>query len=158
VLRFPVRVYADTSVFGGVFDEEFAFASRRFFDRVSAGAFRLVTSPIVEEELADAPAEVRQFGRPIMDEAEEALLSDEVLRLHEAYLEARVVGERRGNDALHVALASAAGCAAIVSWNFKHIVHLEKIPLHNAVNAMGGYYPIAIHSPLEVIEYGDEEV
>jgi predicted nucleic acid-binding protein len=118
VLSFPIRVYADTSVFGGVFDDEFALASRRFFDRVTKGAFRLVTSPIVEEELGDAPAHVWEFAQPIMDEAEEALLSGEALGLHHAYLEAGIVGERRGNDALHVALASAAGCAVIVSWNF----------------------------------------
>jgi hypothetical protein len=29
-------VYADTSVFGGVFDEEFTTASRVFFDQVQA--------------------------------------------------------------------------------------------------------------------------
>jgi predicted nucleic acid-binding protein len=158
VLRFPIRVYADTSVFGGALDDEFALASRRFFDRVDKGAFHLVTSPLVEAELAEAPPEVREFAQPIMDEAEAAPVSAEALRLHQAYLEAGILGERRGADALHVALATAAGCAVIVSWNFQHIVHLEKIPLYNAVNAMNGYGPIAIYSPLEVIEYGEEEV
>lgn len=84
------------------------------------------------------------------------LVTHEVLRLDETYLKAEIVGERHGNDALHVALATVAGCAVIVSWNFKHIVHLEKIPLYNAVNVMNGYNPLAIHSPLEVIEYGEE--
>lgn len=28
----PIKVYADTSVYGGVFDEEFAEASQAFFD------------------------------------------------------------------------------------------------------------------------------
>jgi len=156
VLRFPIRVYADTSVYGGVFDDEFALASRRFFDRVTKGAFRLVTSPIVAQELADAPPEVQEFAQPIADEAEEALITDEATRLHEAYLEAGIVGERQGDDALHVALATVAGCAVIVSWNFKHIVHLEKIPLYNALNTMNGYNAIAIYSPLEVVDYGEE--
>jgi len=157
VLRFPIRVYADTSVFGGVFDDEFALASRRLFDRVSTGAFVLVTSPTVGRELGDAPPEVREFARPLVEESEKALITDEALRLHRAYLEAGIVGERQGDDALHVALATAAGCAVIVSWNFRHIVHLEKIPLYNAINTMNGYNPIAIHSPLEVIEYGEDE-
>ncbi|GMU24264.1 MAG: hypothetical protein AMXMBFR13_43390 [Phycisphaerae bacterium] len=39
-----LRVYADTSVFGGCFDEEFASASRTFFDEVKAGRFTLVVS------------------------------------------------------------------------------------------------------------------
>jgi hypothetical protein len=118
----------------------------------------LVTSAIVEQELGDAPTHVWEFAQPIMDEAEEAFLSDEALRLHEAYLEAGIVGPRRGNDALHVALASVAGCVVIVSWNFRHIVHMEKIPLYNGVNALHGYRGVAIHSPLEVIDYGEEEV
>lgn len=36
----PIRVYADTSVYGGVFDEEFSVPSRRFFDRVRQGRFQ----------------------------------------------------------------------------------------------------------------------
>jgi hypothetical protein len=27
----------------------------------------------------------------------------------------------------------------IISWNFKHIVHFQKIPKYNAVNALNGY-------------------
>jgi hypothetical protein len=42
-----IRVYADTSVFGGVFDEEFKVPSRKFFDQGTSGEFALVTSAIV---------------------------------------------------------------------------------------------------------------
>lgn len=38
-----LRVYADTSVFGGCFDDEFAEASRTFFDQVKSGRFVLAT-------------------------------------------------------------------------------------------------------------------
>ena len=62
------------------------------------------------------------------------------------------------DDALHVALATVAGCASIVRWNFQHIVHFQKIPLYNAINALQGYQPIAIYSPREVIHYEDEDV
>jgi len=40
----------------------------------------------------------------------------------------------------------------IVSWNFKHIVNFQKIPLYNAVNTLNGFGEIAIYSPPEVIE------
>jgi hypothetical protein len=43
-----------------------------------------------------------------------------------------------------------------VSWNFKHIVHFDKIPKYNAVNTLEGYGPIGIFSPLEVIRYDNE--
>ncbi|MGH8559463.1 MAG: hypothetical protein ACRESZ_18845 [Methylococcales bacterium] len=43
----------------------------------------------------------------------------------------------------------------IVSWNFKHIVHFDKIPKYNAVNALKGYRAIELFSPSQVIDYGD---
>ncbi len=45
------RVYADTSVFGGMFDEEFETASKVFFDAVKKGSFKLITSELVREEI-----------------------------------------------------------------------------------------------------------
>jgi hypothetical protein len=54
----PIRTYADTSVYGGPYDEEFAEASRRFFDQVRAGRFLLVTSAVVSDELEEAPPKV----------------------------------------------------------------------------------------------------
>lgn len=45
----------------------------------------------------------------------------------------------------------------IVSWNFKHIVHFEKIPLYNAVNTLQGFGPIQIYSPLEVAGHGNQD-
>ena len=54
----PLRVYADTSVYGGVFEEEFEAPSRIFFGQVRAGLFHLVTSPLLERELVHAPKEV----------------------------------------------------------------------------------------------------
>ena len=55
-----LRVYADTSVYGGCFDEEFKKASRAFFREVSGGRFGLVVSETVQRELAEAPEEVKQ--------------------------------------------------------------------------------------------------
>ena len=44
----------------------------------------------------------------------------------------------------------------IVIWNLRHIVHYEKMALYNAINVKEGYRPIGIHTPSEVIDYGDE--
>jgi hypothetical protein len=58
----------------------------------------------------------------------------------------------------HVALATAAHADAIVSWNFRHIVHLDKMRLYNQVNLMSGYAPLSIVSPAEVrLDDGDED-
>jgi hypothetical protein len=51
-----------------------------------------------------------------------------------------------------------SGCSLIVSWNFKHIVHFEKIPLYNAINTVNGFQNIAIFSPQEVIKYEEKKI
>ena len=152
----PVRVYKDTSVFGGIRDEEFAEISQAFFEQIRKGQFHLVTSAVVQEEMQFAPKEVHGLFDEMLEVAEVIEISEDALRLQRSYLEAGIVGERWATDALHVALATVSGCALIVSWNFAHIVHFEKIPLYNAVNTLQGYSSIAIHSPLEVVSYEEE--
>ncbi len=56
-----MRVYVDTSVFGGAFDREFEKASRVFFDMARLGEFTLVISSTVYDEMRDAPEPVRDF-------------------------------------------------------------------------------------------------
>ena len=158
VTRKPICVYADTSVYGGVFDEEFEFASRVFFRQVESGRFELIVSPIVELEIAGAPERVRAFKDRFFVGKPAPPVSGEVFHLQQAYLRAGIVGPQREADALHVAFATVAGCRMIVSWNFKHIVHYEKIALYNAINIVEGYPEIGIHTPQEVIAYEDQNV
>ena len=150
------RVYADTSVYGGIFDPEFERGSKAFFAQVVAGRFQLLVSPIVRDELALAPAHVRSIVDSLGRHAEMLSISEEALSLRRAYLDAGIVGSRWQADALHVALATAAGCWAIVSWNFRHIVHFDKIALYNAINVAYGFGSIGIHTPNEVISYEDD--
>lgn len=147
------RVYVDTSVFGGIFDEEFRNPSSVFFDQVRKGEFTIVTSPVVIDEISLAPSEVQKQYKEFHNFIEIVAISNEVLELRDAYLNARIVSKKYSNDALHVACATISECSIIVSWNFKHIVNFEKIPLYNAVNIINGYKQVAIHSPLEVIKY-----
>jgi predicted nucleic acid-binding protein len=111
----PVRVYADTSVFGGVFDQEFSRATRAFFGDVRARRLILVTSALVEEELTKAPPEVREhFGR-MLGWMERAELTAEAIALRGAYLSAGIVTRKSATDALHVALATVSRCDVLVS-------------------------------------------
>jgi len=151
----PVAVYADTSVYGGVFDEDFAKPSRTFFDQVREGHFRLIVSALVEDELAEAPLEVRDWFSQFRAEADSVRVTNEAITLRQAYLDAGIVTPRSLDDALHVALATVSGCGLIVSWNFRHIVHYQKVPRYNAVNTLHGYGVLDIRSPLEVIEDED---
>jgi hypothetical protein len=148
-----LRVYADTSVFGGCLDPEFDLASLQFFREVRAGRFFLVISAVVTRELIEAPEEVRQVLAQIpVDQVEEIEIDDEVTALRNAYLSAGVVGPASEADAEHIAAATVAEVDLVVSWNFKHIVHFDKIRGFNEVNKLKGYRVLEIHSPMEVIE------
>ena len=52
---------------------------------------------------------------------------------------------------------TVGACAMIASWNFRHIVHYEKMEKYNAVNTLQGFGHIAIHSPLEIVDYENED-
>lgn len=150
-----VRAYADTSVFGGVFDEEFEKPSKRFFEVVKAGDIKLLTSELVREEIQAGPHKVQAFFEEMLLSSEIVDISQAVLELQEAYVNKTIVSKRYATDAMHVALATVSGARVIVSWNFKHIVNFQKIPMYNSVNASRGYHPIGIYSPLEVTGYED---
>jgi predicted nucleic acid-binding protein len=147
------RVYADTSVFGGCFDDEFAPGSKAFFASVKNGRFTLIISPTVLAELQRAPTRVREILRDLPRAAVEFVGIDmEAQALRDAYLEAGILTEAHKADAEHIAVASVAGADFVVSWNFKHIVQFEKIAGYQAVNLLNGYREIRIYSPREVIE------
>jgi hypothetical protein len=146
-----IRVYADASVYGGAFDEEFDTPSKEFFDAVRAGRFQLVVSTVVRDELENAPGKVFALFEEMRGLAEAADITEEAIQLQRTYLTAGIIGQQWKTDALHVAVATESQCAVIVSWNFKHIVNFKKIPLYNGVNLARGYGPIAIHTPQEVI-------
>lgn len=67
-----------------------------------------------------------------------------------------MLSARFRNDMLHIALATIAEVDVLVSWNFRHVVRLDKIRLFNAVNLELGYKPLTIYSPREVITYEDD--
>lgn len=78
--------------------------------------------------------------------------SDEIHSLRNAYINAGVLTVSSLADAEHIAAASVSGLDLVVSWNFKHIVHYDKIIGFEAVNLLNGYKPIRIHSPRELVE------
>ena len=146
------RVYADTSVFGGCFEEGVREASVAFFDHVRRGRFVLVLSDMTLLELRGAPAQVQNVLTSLPPKAiERILLSKEIEELRDAYLSAGVVGPSCAEDAEHIASATVADADFAVSWNFKHIVHVEKISGDQGVNLLKGYPPIRMFSPQEVI-------
>ena len=149
----PLRIYADTSVFGGMFDVEFQRPTRVFFEQVRDGRFHLVSSTLVLDELSEAPRKVQGFFNEMASVAEVTDVPPDSIVLRDAYLKAGIVGAASLADAQHVAIATVLACVTIVSWNFRHIVHFQKVPLYNGVNRVQGYPEIGIYTPQEVIGY-----
>ena len=150
-----MKIYADTSIFGGVFDKEFSTPSKKFFQLVDSKRITLVTSAVVKAEIEYAPNNIQIFFERYASISEIADIDERVLKLRDEYIKAGIVTKNSMDDALHVAIATLSRCDIIVSWNFKHIVHYDKIPKYNAVNILFGYTQIDIFSPLEVIDYDE---
>ena len=150
------RVYIDTSVLGGCFDPEFARWSNTLMADFRSGRLKPVISEIITAEIADAPPEVRELLADLLALTPETLdITPEVLALADAYQEHGILTPKFYADGLHIALATSAEVDLLVSWNFRHIVHYDKIRLFTAVNLERGYKPLAIYSPREVAN--DEE-
>ena len=146
------RIYADTSVLGGCEDEEFAEHSVRLMENFVRGELILVLSTLTVQELASAPAEVRQRLAAVPEAHIETLQLDaEAKDLAEAYVAAGVLTVKMRADAQHIAIASVARVDVLVSWNFKHIVNLRRIHGYNSVNLRRGYPMLEIRAPREVL-------
>jgi hypothetical protein len=146
------RVYIDTSVIGGCFDEEFAVWSLRLFGAFHAGSKTAVVSDLTRRELEGAPKNVREILLSLpVGNVENVFLTEEAEQLASLYLKNGVIGKKHIVDAQHIAIASVQRVDVLVSWNFQQIVNLDRIHAFNAVNLKHGYSMLEIRSPREVV-------
>jgi predicted nucleic acid-binding protein len=152
------KVYIDTSVIGGCFDSEFEEWSNRLFDDFKSGKRIAVISDITLDELSDAPERVQENFRKIPEDNLEILISDnESRKLADLYILEGAVSKKFYEDALHIAISTINQVNVLASWNFKHIVNLDRIRLYNAVNLKNGYTMLEIRNPREILKFGDDE-
>lgn len=121
-------VYIDTSVVGGVFDEEFKLWTNVFFAEVKSGQFKSATSELLFEELERVPQQVRDYIDSLpATQVQTAIYNDEAKELAEEYISAGILGKSSLTDCRHIAIATINNIMIVTSWNFKHIVNLDKI-------------------------------
>jgi len=131
----------DTSVFGGYFDQE-------------NGEFKILLSAVLQRELEPAPERVVNLIIELKNEYTEFLdEDDEAVSLATEYISEKVVGQTSYADCLHIALATINQADLLVSWNFKHIVNIDRIRGYNAINIKNGYKQLEIRSPRDLINY-----
>ncbi len=151
------RLYFDTSVFGGVFDEEFEEISMLLFEKVKLGRIVCVYSDLSIAELKNAPEKVRKFFESLpQDKLELVSVTEEAFLLADKYIQENVVGKTSLDDCRHIATATIHKTDYLVSWNFKHIVNVFRIRGYNSVNLKNGYIQLDIRSPKEIV-YNENE-
>ena len=150
------RVYIDTSVVGGQFDKEFFADTIPFFKAVENGQLIIIVSDLLEAELLRAPQQVRGFLATLPTQQIESIrLTSDAAQLADQYIAAKVVGQTSRADCQHIAMATLIKADVLVSWNFKHIVNLDKIRGYNGINYQLGHTMIEIRTPKEIINYDD---
>jgi len=151
------RIYIDTSVFGGHFDEEFKEHTIPMFKRINEGEFIILYSSVTQDELENAPEKVKEFVKSLRADMTEFIdITDEAVDLATEYIKEKVVGQTSYADCLHIALATINRADFLVSWNFKHIVNIERIRGYNSINIKNGYQLLEIRSPREFEKYEDD--
>jgi hypothetical protein len=151
------RIYIDTSIVGGFFDIEFEKETKLLFQRLENKEIIFVVSELLREELKDAP----EWVRNLLDNYDESsletiVLTDEARVLADKYIAENVVGKSSLDDCRHIALATINNVDVLASWNFKHIVNLNRIIGYNGVNLKNGYKILEIRNPKELIDYGKD--
>ena len=146
------RIYLDTSVFGGYYDTEFELWTKILFDKIKSGDYIVLFSKLTNAELAPAPKRVKDLVKLIPKDSIEILeISDESKILAEIYIKESVVGKTRLADCIHIALATLNNADILVSWNFKHIVNINRIRGYNSVNYKFGHKILEIRTPREIV-------
>ena len=151
------RIYIDTSVVGGFFDEEFKNDTVPLFERLEKGEIIFVVSDLLDLELINAPQKVRDLLHNFStDKFNRIELTEEAIKLADTCIAEKVVGKTSLEDCRHIAMATIDKVDVLASWNFKHIVNFDKIKGYNSVNLKLGYQMIEIRSPKDLINYGND--
>ena len=147
------QVYIDTSVIGGCIDQEFREWSIKLFDEFKNGNKIAVISDITLDELELAPKKVQDILKQIpvkyLKIVESKADTDELAR---QYIQKNAVSEKFYLDALHIAIATYYNVTVLSSWNYKHIVNLDRIRKFNSVNIEMGFNILEIRSPRDILK------
>jgi hypothetical protein len=116
----------------------------------------VVTSLVAAEELTDAPDRVRELFNTSFEPEAVLDITAEMDVLAAEYVGHGVVTPKYEDDARHVAACTVSRIDFLVSWNFRHLVNVQREAGFNGVNLLKGYPPVRIVNPLEII-YGNQD-
>ena len=124
---------------------------------VHRGEIICVYSDLSELELDNAPEKVKEHFLNLPDDYTEYIeITAQIENLAREYIAEKVVGETSLDDCRHIAAATVNKTDYLISWNFKHIVNIERIRGYNSINIKKGYKQLEIRSPREFEKYEDD--
>jgi predicted nucleic acid-binding protein len=151
-----LKIYLETTLFNYYFDKDRdAHADTvRLFKEIASGKYDAFTSRHVIDELAKAPETKRdamlslilEYGLRVLEPQPKAE------QLADLYVAEGVIPQKFLTDALHIAIATVYGLDMIASVNFKHIVKQRTKLATGKINALNGFRPVEIASPMEIID------
>lgn len=149
-----MRLYLDSTVIRGCADPEFERWSWSLIQDFKSGLYKPIISALVQEELADtSPAISEALGVLMQCSPKVIAVTEKAQTLADLYLDRKILSESCRSDALHVALATLEEADVLVSWNYRHILHLTKLRQYITVNLELGLKPLQIRSPRVVASF-----
>jgi len=156
-----LKVYLDTSVVSFVYADdapEKQSITVEFFEKYLS-AYDVYISEVVLAEIQNTSnLKLRQKLKGIISDYHLKILDIDpesrknIFTLARSYLKARVIPEKKFDDAVHVALCTHYEFDILLSWNFRHLANIDKQIKINNLNKKYGYpKSLLLLNPMEVI-------
>ncbi|MBN2547263.1 MAG: PIN domain-containing protein [Spirochaetes bacterium] len=110
-----LKIYLDTSVIGGSFDDEFSEYSINLIENIKKDMIFGVISEITIRELENAPDFAKNDFKKYINKLEIVDVTDEIKELAENYIKDKVISRNYYEDALHIACATIYQVDVLVS-------------------------------------------
>lgn len=152
-----LRIYLDTSVVSCLDAPETPermIHTQLFWDTAKRGAYELVVSNVMLDEMNACPEPKRSFMRLKLAEIPHLTRvaeSDKAVHLAHLYVDEGGLPPASRNDALHLAIATLEKCDCIASWNLKHIANIRAKNAVDLVNSCENYCRLEIWLPSSLI-------
>jgi len=156
------KIYLDTSVISHLDAPETPEKMEdtlRLWEKIQAGAYDVVLSEVVFDEIESCSEPKRSYLKASLQEIQyqQAQSSNDTVALASKFVDFGILRQKSFDDCRHIAAALLSGCDIIVSWNFKHIVNARTIKGARAIATLGGYKDIILLSPTMLVEESDNE-
>ena len=148
LIKKKLRLYLDTTI------PNYAFAkhlpkkmkiTKQLLKAERQNKYELFISDVVLRELKASNEPKRSKLLSQVTGIIELVTTPEIETLAREYVVNKIISERFIDDARHVAIAVCNNLDAVVSWNYGHLVNINKIKGVNIVNEIMGYKHIEIH-------------